>query len=90
MALVLDTGDGHHQWLVENDNLPQDCYFCGKPIGNSADGLPYCYWAGAKGYLFLHVNCALNLCVRLLRDVHEAGNKMEGEFVFRPYPPREP
>jgi hypothetical protein len=44
-----------------------DCFYCHETLS----ALPVIEWLGAAGEIFLHPDCATNLCIRLLRDVHE-------------------
>ncbi len=46
--------------------LGQTCFYC---RGSTTD--PGITWMGATGEIFLHPSCAVELVIRLLRDVHE-------------------
>ncbi len=58
----------------------EPCFFCGK----EADS-PMVYWAGQTSslqgpVLVLHPGCAVDLTVRLYRDVHEVQQTLEGHI----------
>jgi hypothetical protein len=44
------------------------CFFCGEPVGT-----PFIIWAGhgGQGRLVLHLPCAIDIQIRMTRDVHE-------------------
>lgn len=45
----------------------QRCFYCDAPLAD-----PAIHWMGSGGHhLYLHSQCALQLFVRLARDVHE-------------------
>lgn len=46
--------------------LPVPCFFCHENIGVT----PYIGWLGTEE-VWLHPECTVELCLRLLRDVHE-------------------
>ena len=53
------------------------CFFCGKATDD-----PAVLWNGATGAIFLHEDCALNLCVGLMIDVRALRRRGEVEKVL--------
>ncbi len=51
------------------------CFYCYKPI----DG-PLVSWLGDSAEILLHPQCAIDLCIRLMRDVHEWQCSPRGEL----------
>lgn len=51
------------------------CFFCYEAIS-----YPAVFWMGSGGRIYLHPRCALELLVRLLRDVHELEHLTGSEF----------
>lgn len=50
-------------------HLPEDeriCFYCFRPLTP-----PYVMWMGSIGAVSLHPPCAVEMTIRLLRDVHE-------------------
>jgi hypothetical protein len=45
------------------------CFYCGEDVTD-----PVIHWQGETGEIYLHKACALDLVVRVLRDVHELEN----------------
>jgi len=45
------------------------CFYCGATLAD-----PAVHWSGMTREIYLHQHCALDLPVRLLRDVHELQN----------------
>lgn len=50
------------------EGVDNDCLFCGKGLS-----YPFVMWAGLGAKLFLHPPCAVDLFLRLQRDVWEVG-----------------
>lgn len=62
----------------EESGIPmgEPCFFCGE----EADA-PMVFWTGVKGTnLVLHPACAVDLTLRLYRDVHEVQQTLEGRI----------
>ena len=52
-------------WLSENIRA-QPCCYCGQELP-----YPFIAWWGFGETVALHVGCTVELCIRLLRDVHQ-------------------
>lgn len=46
--------------------LGDPCFYCGRTTGD-----PSIFWLGRTGSIILHPQCAIDVTIRLLRDVHE-------------------
>jgi hypothetical protein len=44
----------------------EQCFYCGTMVLD-----PAIQWSGVPGEIWLHPSCALDLVVRLTRDIHE-------------------
>lgn len=55
------------------------CFYCGNKLTYPVIG-----WMGMGSDLVLHHQCALSLCIRLIRDVHEAECKVGGFKSLKP------
>jgi hypothetical protein len=71
----------HHQ-----DEWPEACsfvcFYCHHPITEK----PFINWIG-DSTIYLHPPCVLELCLRLLKDVHEFECRYTKEVVFEDWPP---
>ena len=64
-------------------NEPPNCYYCGKPVS-----LPYIHSLGSAARSPLavapYLACTVELCLRLLRDVHEFECKYHSRVNWEP------
>ena len=51
------------------------CFYCSRAIVHH----PYIDWMGDGSTIFLHPGCAVDLAIRVLKDVHEIECKFHGE-----------
>lgn len=70
------------RWIAETNltEPPSDfadgCFYCGKPMESWPEHA-YIDWLGmnGRGMIYLHPMCALEMCLRVLRDFHEWENR---------------
>ncbi|BCL82177.1 hypothetical protein ccbrp13_46420 [Ktedonobacteria bacterium brp13] len=50
-------------------NVQKYCFYCGHNIS-----YPAIHWVGSVGAITLHSNCAVDLSIKLMSDVHHMQN----------------
>jgi hypothetical protein len=85
---VLTRGGAHdpdHEWYMLQGHGPleeQLCFYCGYGCTE-----PAVYWQGfVDTSIHLHAACALELCIRIIRDVHQIENMSGQRFQLQSGP----
>lgn len=60
---------------VEYFGCQSECDHCNEPIANGSLAIE---WHGGPDFT-MHIECATHVCIRVLRDIHEADCKMSDE-----------
>jgi len=61
--------------------LGETCFYCDQPTSD-----PAITWHGATGAIWFHPACAVELCIRLNRDVLEWECRANARLVPKPTP----
>lgn len=64
MNELYDDGSAQYNGMPKNTH----CFYCHAPLVN---GLAI-DWLGHGAHIYMHPACATALCIRLMRDIHEA------------------
>src|SRR3989338_3850979 len=74
MSITWNELDSTSYFWSNNVKRAEHCFFCGHRLAYPVIG-----WMGHGSDLVMHHHCALSLCIRLIRDVHEVECKI-GDF----------
>lgn len=66
MSVVCSANLSDVDLALQDEAKSQCCFYCYKLVTT-----PAVLWAGEGGRIFLHAGCAVDLAIRILRDVHE-------------------
>ena len=56
----------------------QQCFVCCEPVDD-----PSIMWSGFSADIFFHPACALELAIRLMRDIHEYEHRTGDRIAWR-------
>ncbi len=70
MGITFRDGEDGYPWAFQVE-AAEPCFYCGHRLA-----YPIIGWMGRSTDIVLHHHCALALCVRLIRDVHEVECKI--------------